>query len=101
MGATTIRVLHVTKKGLGLIARSTWQDLPAAVSAAIERAAGPVAHAEIRLAGRNSDFSATRYIVRQHAGVLAAIKGGIPAKAEAAILRHIHAARDRLAVQSP
>jgi len=41
------------------MARSTWDELPPAVRAAIEREAGPVAAAEIPAAGRNSDFSAT------------------------------------------
>jgi len=41
------------------MARSTWQDLPAAVRAAIERETGPVAATESPSAGRNSDFSAT------------------------------------------
>lgn len=39
--------------------RSTWDALPPAVRAAIEREAGSVAAAEIPSAGRNSDFSAT------------------------------------------
>ncbi|WP_410607540.1 phosphotransferase [Amycolatopsis sp. lyj-109] len=41
------------------MARSTWDELPAGVRAAIERKAGPVAAAEVPSAGRNSDFSAT------------------------------------------
>lgn len=41
------------------MARSTWVDLPASVRAAIEHRVGPVAHAVIPTAGRNSDFSAT------------------------------------------
>lgn len=42
--------------------RSTWDELPAAVRAAIEREAGPVLRAEIPSAGRNSDFSATLHL---------------------------------------
>ncbi|MEU0470487.1 phosphotransferase [Amycolatopsis sp. NPDC006131] len=42
--------------------RSTWNELPAAVRAAIERKAGLVAHAEVPSAGRNSDFSATLHL---------------------------------------
>lgn len=41
------------------MARSTWDELPAGVRAAIEREVGPVAAAEVPSAGRNSDFSAT------------------------------------------
>jgi len=39
--------------------RRSWQELPAAVRAAIEHETGPVAAAETPSAGRNSDFSAT------------------------------------------
>ncbi|WP_435159516.1 phosphotransferase family protein [Amycolatopsis sacchari] len=42
--------------------RSTWDELPATVRAAIERKAGLVARAEIPPAGRNSDFSATLHL---------------------------------------
>ncbi|WP_027930097.1 phosphotransferase [Amycolatopsis thermoflava] len=42
--------------------RSTWDELPATVRAAIERKAGLVARAEIPSAGRNSDFSATLHL---------------------------------------
>lgn len=44
------------------MARSTWDDLPAPVRAAIEREAGPVSRAEVPSAGRNSDFSATLHV---------------------------------------
>lgn len=50
-----------------MMPRSTWDDLPAAVRAAIERETGPVLGAEIPDAGRNSDFSAT---LRLHDDVL-------------------------------
>jgi Ser/Thr protein kinase RdoA (MazF antagonist) len=43
------------------MARSTWQNLPAAVRTAIESKTGPVAATESPSAGRNSDFSATLY----------------------------------------
>jgi phosphotransferase family enzyme len=41
------------------MARSTWDELPSGVRAAIEREAGQVVAAEAPSAGRNSDFSAT------------------------------------------
>ncbi|MFI6032421.1 phosphotransferase [Amycolatopsis magusensis] len=42
----------------------TWDDLPAAVRAAIEAETGPVTHAEAPAAGRNSDFAATLHMDR-------------------------------------
>ncbi|HKS47548.1 MAG TPA: hypothetical protein VJT49_21040 [Amycolatopsis sp.] len=44
------------------MARSTWEDLPVSVCAAIERETGPVLRVEIPSAGRNSDFSATLHL---------------------------------------
>jgi hypothetical protein len=42
----------------------TWDDLPHAVRAAIEVHVGPVTHAEVPSAGRNSDFAATLHTDR-------------------------------------
>lgn len=39
--------------------RTSWEDLPVPVRAAIERECGPVTRADVPSAGRNSDFSAT------------------------------------------
>ncbi len=46
------------------MARTTWQDLPAAVRDAIENETGPVIRAESPSARRNSDFSATLHTPR-------------------------------------
>jgi hypothetical protein len=46
------------------MSRTTWDDLPAPVRAAIERECGPVARADHPSAGRNSDFSATLHTSR-------------------------------------
>lgn len=55
MAATTTH----RRTGRGAMARTTWQDLPAAVRDAIEHETEPVTRTESPSAGRNSDFSAT------------------------------------------